>query len=132
MAVAGKYSFVYCGGVGLGSGWFIVEQDGTFKCGDIANSTCSGTAREEADGWIALELEMTIPAGTRLVQGTAAQDLPYSRNFRGRLPPLFGDGYPRQITFGPGEVTIMVKRVPDDSELQLISAHLWKAALKPE
>jgi hypothetical protein len=62
-----------------------------------------------------LNLELTIPAGAKLVQGTTVQEIPHNRFIRAYLPPGFGDGQPQQIQAAPGIVTIMVKRVSDDS-----------------
>jgi hypothetical protein len=64
-------------------------------------------------GWITLDIQLTIPAGTTLVQGTAVQDVPHTRSVHAFLPPGFGDGHPQQIQAAPGVVTIMVKRVPE-------------------
>ena len=51
------------------------------------------------------------------MQGTAAQELPYTRHVEKELPPEFGDGAPKQIEVSPGFVTIMFKRIPDDFAL---------------
>src|SRR6516164_7843226 len=126
--IVGKYAFVFCGANDVGTGWFAVGQDGSVIGADIGNVTYNGTAREGDDGWITLDLELTIPAGTTLVQGTAAQDVPHNRNLHAYLPPLFGDGHPQQIPAGPGVATIMVRRVSDDATLQPVSVRLWKAA----
>jgi len=126
--IVGKYAFVFCGANDVGTGWFAVGQDGSVIGADIGNVTYNGTAREGDDGWITLDLELTIPAGTTLVQGTAAQDVPHNRNLHAYLPPLFGDGHPQQIPAGPDVVTIMVRRVSDDATLQPVSVRLWKAA----
>jgi hypothetical protein len=113
--IAGKYRFVYCGANAVGYGGFVIGQDGSFFGEDIGGVKYNGTAREDADGWITLDLELTIPAGTKLVQGTAVQDVPHGRSVRAFLPPGFGDGHPQQIQAAPGMVTVMVKRVPDET-----------------
>ena len=62
--IVGKYAFVFCGANDVGTGWFAVGQDGSVIGADIGNVTYNGTAREGDDGWITLDLELTIPAGT--------------------------------------------------------------------
>jgi hypothetical protein len=113
--IAGKYKFVYCGANDVGMGLFTIGQDGSFWGQDIGGVQYKGTAREDANGWITLDLELTIPSGTQLVQGTAVQDVPHGRSVHAFLPPGFGDGHPQQIQAAPGIVTVMVKRVPDET-----------------
>jgi hypothetical protein len=112
--IAGRYLFVYCGTVDIGMGWFIVEIDGSVVGRDIGDVVYNGTARVDHDGWITLDLTLTIPAGTRLAQGTSEQDAPHVRPVHAYLPPGFGDGYPQQIQLAPGIVTVMIRRVSDD------------------
>ena len=55
------------------------------------------------------------PAGDRgLVQGTAPQDLPHTRQISTQLPPGFGDGAPQEIEVPPGVVTLMIKRIGEE------------------
>jgi hypothetical protein len=67
----------------------------------------------KADGNIVLDVQMQIPAGVVLVQGTAPQDLPHGRQISWTFPPAFGDGEPQMVEFA-GPVTVMLKRIPDE------------------
>jgi hypothetical protein len=111
--IAGTYSFVYCGAKDVGIGQFIIGQDGGFVGADLGGVIYTGIARENDVGWITLDIQLTIPAGTTLVQGTAVQDVPHTNSIHAFLPPDFGDGHPQQIQAALGVVTIMVKRVPE-------------------
>jgi hypothetical protein len=91
---------------------FIIGQDGGFAGADLDGVIYTGIARENDVGWITLDIQLTIPAGTTLVQGTAVQDVPHTNSIHAFLPPDFGDGHPQQIQAALGVVTIMVKRVP--------------------
>ena len=67
------------------------------------------------DGTIDLTLSLEVRAGIKtLVQGTAAQDVPHTRQINAHLPPLFGDGKPQEINSPPGTVTVMFRRVRDE------------------
>ena len=76
--IAGTYSFVYCGANDVGMGQFIIGQDGGFAGADLGGVIYTGIARENDVGWITLDIQLTIPAGTTLVQGTAVQDVPHT------------------------------------------------------
>jgi hypothetical protein len=113
MAIGGTYGFVYCGAMGLGIGVFTVADD-RFEGSDFAGGRYSGTAKDNPDGTIALDIEFEVPAGRVLVQGTYAQDLPHRRRINTVFPSAFGDGKPVEVPSPPGTVTVMVKRIPDD------------------
>ena len=99
----------------MGIGWFRVTADGKFLGGDSGGAIYRGTATEDKDGRITLDLTMELPAGSTLVEGSSPQDLPHQRGLHARLPPLFGDGSPQEMQGGAGgTVTIMVKRMRDD------------------
>jgi hypothetical protein len=113
MALDGTYGFVYCGDIGLGLGVFTVTG-GEVKGRDYAGGKYSGTAKEGPDGTITLALAFEVQPGIRLVQGTAPQDLPHTRQISTRLPPGFGDGEPKEIEVPPGVVTLMIKRIGEE------------------
>jgi hypothetical protein len=114
MGIDGTYGFVYCGNSGLGIGVLSISGD-QIKGRDFAGSSYMGTAVQDGDGNIVLDLQMQIPAGVILVQGTAPQDVPHTRQISWTFPPAFGDGEPQMVAFGPGPVTVMVKRIPDEN-----------------
>src|SRR2546429_8039693 len=93
-------------------GQFIIGQDGGFAGADLGGVIYTGIARENDVGWITLDIQLTIPAGTTLVQRTAVQEVPETKSIHAFLPPDFRDGYPPQIQNALGVVTILVKRVP--------------------
>jgi hypothetical protein len=113
MALDGTYGFVYCGVIGLGVGVFTVTA-GQVTGRDCFGGEYSGTAEERPDGTITLALTFEVQPGIGLVQGTSAQELPYTRQIKVELPPGFGDGAPQVIDVRPGSVTLMFKRIPDD------------------
>jgi hypothetical protein len=113
--IDGIYGFVYSGANGLGIGVFRLK-DGQIVGHDYARGSYNGAATANADGSIDLELTMQVPAGGELVQGTAAQDIPYQRQIKHRFPPGFGDGEPVRVQMPPGEIIVMVKRIPDGFE----------------
>jgi hypothetical protein len=47
------------------------------------------------------------------VQGTVAQELPYTREIEAELPSGFGDGAPQELDVPPGVVIVMFKSIPD-------------------
>lgn len=114
MTINGTYGFVYCGAEDIGIGVFTVK-DGSVVGRDYGGATYSGTASENHDGTIAMKLSFNVPAGVGLVQGTAPQELPYTKLIEGIYPPLFGDGTPVDASQPP--VKVMVKRLPETSAL---------------
>jgi hypothetical protein len=114
MGIDGTYGFVYCGAEDIGIGAFTVT--GSSVTGrDFAGGTYVGTATENTDGTIDLKLSFNVPAGVGLVQGTAPQELPYTKVVEGKYPALFGDGEPVEASMPP--VKIMVKKLPATSAL---------------
>jgi len=113
MALDGTYGWVYCGEIGLGIGVFTVTG-GKVEGHDYSGGKYSGTANERPDGKITLTLSFEVQPGRGLVQGTAPQEVPYTRPINAELPPNFGDGAPQEIAVPPGVVTVMIKRLPND------------------
>jgi hypothetical protein len=111
MGIDGTYGFVYCGNRGLGIGVFLVEGQ-RVEGRDFAGGRYMGTAVQDGKGNIQLDVQMQVPAGVEMAQGTAAQDLPHTRHIHWMFPPAFGDGEPQMVEFA-GPVTVMVKRISD-------------------
>jgi|SRR3954470_21510895 hypothetical protein len=111
--IDGTYGFVYCGANGLGLGVFKIEA-GRFAGADTGGVLYGGKAQEGGDGSIYLDLNLAVPSGTPLPQGTAAQEVPHARHIQATLPPAFGDGVPQEIAAQPGSITVMIKRIRDD------------------
>ena len=114
MGINGTYGFVYCGAADIGIGVFTV-QDNVVIGRDYGGASYSGSAVENADGTINLKLSFNVPAGVGLVQGTAPQEIPYTKSFEGIYPALFGDGTP--VDASQPTVKVMVKRLPETSNL---------------
>ena len=115
----GTYGFVYCGFEGPGMGIFRLENSRLVGA-DFAGSRYRGqVAIDEATGEIDLSFDMTVPPGVSLVQGTSAQNIPYTKRGRVKVPPAFGDGEPFQIFVAPGPVTMMVKRIPEEYKVRV-------------
>lgn len=110
MSLDATYSFVYCGEIGLGIGIFDVVG-GNITGHDFAGGVYAGTVKEQPDGSIFVHMEMTLPAGGVLVQGTAPQEIDLTRVTEFSMPAQFGDGVPQTVPIGPGMVTVMVKQV---------------------
>jgi hypothetical protein len=113
MGIDGTYGFVYCGNRGLGIGVFSINGD-RIEGRDFAGSSYGGTAVQDGDGNIVLDVQMQVPAGVVLAQGTAPQDLPHTRQISWTFPPAFGDGEPQMVEFA-GPVTVMAQRIPDEN-----------------
>jgi hypothetical protein len=111
MGIDGTYGFVYCGNRGLGIGVFLVEGQ-RLEGRDFAGGIYKGTAVQDGKGNIELDVQMHVPAGVKMAQGTALQDLPDTRHIHWTFPPAFGDGEPQMVEFA-GPVTVIVKRIPD-------------------
>jgi hypothetical protein len=97
MGADGTYGFVYYGNRGLGMSVFSINGEQVVGR-DLAGSVYDGTAVQDADGNIVLDVQMQIPAGVTLVP----QDIPHARQICWTLLPAFGDGEPQMVEFaGP-------------------------------
>ncbi len=114
MSIDGTYGFVYSGTNGLGVGVFRIDLAGKFEGADFVGGRYDGTAHENEDKTIALDIEFDVKPGMMLVQGTSPPDVTYRRRIRQNVPAGFGDGKPFELDSPPGFVTVMAKRVPDD------------------
>jgi hypothetical protein len=98
--------------VGLG---ILKVTDGVVIGVDLAGSRYRGQMLPlEGSDEVEFRLEMAIPPGVSLVQGTSAQPIPYVKALPARLPVDFANGAPIAIRVSPGTVTIMIKRIPDE------------------
>jgi hypothetical protein len=111
--INGTFAFVYDGNVSIGIGIFRVT-DSELVGTDYGGVNYRGTASETEAGDIRVELTMSVPAGVPLVQGASPVDLTVTREGSFTAPPGFGDGQPFEVYVAPGNVRLMVKRVPDE------------------
>ena len=113
MSLDGTYGFVYSGVNGIGIGVFVIK-DGTVTGRDWANTSYSGSAMENADSTITMDLRLRFPPGTYLVQGSSPQDLAHEREFKVTVPARFGEGAPFKAHLPGGSMHMMVQRTTQD------------------
>jgi hypothetical protein len=111
----GTYGFAYSGDRGVGIGVFTI-QNNLLKGADIGGGRYSGTVGEHPHGQgYNFLFDMFVPAGTFLVQGTEPQEIPHTRgDIPVDLPLDFFNGEPITRVVGPGKVTFMIRRIPDE------------------
>lgn len=110
----GTYAFVYSGAAGVGIGVFTIK-DGIVSGADGGNVNYRGTVTvDKSSGGLTIAFDMFIPAGVFLVQGTSPLEWDSTRSRQITMPADFGDGQPVTVDLPPGQVTLMVRRVPDD------------------
>ena len=111
----GTYGFVYSGAIGIGMGIFTLRT-GDLEGVDSGGGTYKGTVIEHQEtGELEVSFSMFVPAGNFLVQGTSEQELDYTKTgLMVRTPPNFGDGEPIKVYVPPGNLTVMIKRIPDE------------------
>jgi hypothetical protein len=81
---------------------------------DTGGVNYDGTAKEQEDGSIVLDVRLNVPPELETAQSRASPDLPHTRHFVTTLPPAFGDGKPQEISSVAGNVTVMIRRLRDD------------------
>jgi hypothetical protein len=114
MAIDGAWGVVYWGeDMVLGIGAFIIDRDGELRGRDYGGVGYSGTAKEDKDGTITLDIKMSVPAGVSLVQGDMPMHLPIDRLFSQTFPPRFNNGEPYEIK--SVSVCVVIKPVPYNS-----------------
>jgi hypothetical protein len=130
MAIDGTYGFAYRAVNGMGIGVFTVTS-GKFTGCDYAGGRYTGTATENPDGTIEIDIDFDVMPGAMLVQGTAAQDVPHLRGIHHTMPPAFGDGRLEEVPSPPGTVTVMVKRIPNEWAPYTDGFHIELGPAKP-
>ena len=108
--IEGTYGFVYCSDNGFGMGVFTIKGE-QFVGVDSGGVNYDGTAKEQKDGLIALDVKLNVSPELETAQSRASQ---YTRHFLTTLPPAFGDGKPQEIASVPGNVTVMIRQMRDD------------------
>jgi hypothetical protein len=84
--IEGTYGFVYCSVNGLGMGVFTIKGE-QFVGVDSGGVNYDGTAKEQEDGSIVLDVKLNVPTELETAQSRAAQGLPHTRQFVTTLPP---------------------------------------------
>jgi hypothetical protein len=103
--IKGTYGFVYCSDNGFGMGVFTIKGE-QFIGVDSGGVNYDGTAKEQKDGSIALDVQLNVPSELETAQSMASQRPPHTRQFVTTLPPAFGNGKPQEVSSVPGNVTV--------------------------
>lgn len=114
MRLDGTYGFVYCGNTGVGIGVFSINAGGEVTGSDAGGGRYRGHAHEGANGEVLFDVVFVVTPGMETVQGTGPQDTHHTRIIKHTFPANFGDGAPQRLRMPPGEITVMIKRIPDD------------------
>jgi hypothetical protein len=111
----GTYGFVYSGARGVGLGIFTI-RDSVLVGSDTGGARYSGrVAVDASSGDVTVSFEMYVPAGVLLVQGASEQEMNYTKaNLSLTLPRDFDNGEPIGVYIPPGNVTLMLRQIPDD------------------
>ncbi len=87
----------------------LVLRRGTVTGADIGGCLYEGRYAEETDNLV-FELNMTVPAGATLVQGTQPRPEPYIVPFKFRAPKRsIENSTPILVQLPPGPVNVIVK-----------------------
>jgi hypothetical protein len=108
--IEGTYGFVYCSVNGFGMGVFTIKGE-QFIGVDSSGVNYDGTAKEQDDGSIVVDVKLNVSPELESAQSRASQ---HTRQFLTTLPPAFGDGKPQEISSVPGNITVMIRQVRDD------------------
>jgi hypothetical protein len=111
----GTYGFVYSGVRGVGLGVFTIRNS-VFVGADTGGAKYSGHAVQDmATGVVTILFEMFAPEGTAVIHGTSAQDINYTKTgLSVTLQSDFDNGEPVTVYIPPGNVTLMIRQIPDD------------------
>ena len=111
----GTYGFVYSGAVGVGMGVFNIK-DNVIIGADVAGGRYHGhLADNQETGGFDVLFDMFIPAGTFLVQNASPQEMDLTKTqISVQLKPDFDNGEPIKVFIPPGDVTLMIRKLPDE------------------
>jgi hypothetical protein len=131
MPLDGTYGFVYSSRNGIGIGIFVISGE-ELRGADSAGGRYVGTACQNTDGTIGLDINIDEKPGMHLVKDGAKRATPPRRSVRQTLPSNFADGRPIVLTspLPSGPLYVMATRVPDDWSRAVddgISVHIGPA-----
>jgi hypothetical protein len=111
----GTYSFVYCGAQGVGIGVITIKNN-VLMGADLGGGRYRGLISEQQNGdGYRLVFDMFVPANVLLVQGASPQEISYTKSdIAFDIRSDFGNGEPIKLFVPPGELTLMIQRIPDD------------------
>ncbi len=114
----GTYGVVYAGQVVVGIGVFVVK-DSVLTGADLAGGRYRGHVIDDPKTkWFQVVFDMFVPAGTLLVQNASPQEIDLTKKQLSiLLEPDSDNGEPIRIHFPPGDVTLMIRRIPDENSV---------------
>lgn len=115
MSADGTFGFAYCGQIGVGVGVMTIKNN-VLKGADLSGGRYSGVLKERPNGaGYTITYDMFVPPNVFLVQGGAPQEMAHTRSgVTLNLPPNFDNGEPIKLVIPPGDITLMIRRIPDD------------------
>jgi hypothetical protein len=115
MNADGTFGFVYCGQIGVGVGVMVIKNN-MLKGADLSGGRYTGAVKELLDGGgYTITYDMFVPPNVFLVQGAAPQEMAHTRSgVTLDLPLDFDNGEPIKLVIPPGDVTLMIRRIPDE------------------
>lgn len=100
-------------GPGPGFGVLTIEA-GQVHGTDIGGAKYKGTAKPAGNGGIQIDIQLTVPPGVSLVDGTNAEAMSYARHISQVFPDGFGNGEPQELLNENGTITyVMIQRIAD-------------------
>src|SRR5579871_5757699 len=106
----GIYLMTYRGAAGWGQG-LLVLRDGKVTGADAQGGLYDGTFAQQPEG-MTFDVQLTVPPGVVLVQGTQPQPTTYTVPFKAFLPyQSIEKELPVLVSLPPGPVNVIVKRL---------------------
>lgn len=113
MAIDGTYGFVYSGATGIGIGAFKIDGEALIGS-DSSGGRYSGRVVESPDTHqIEMQIRIEVPSDATLVNGGGPSSEPQVEELTHEFPPLFGNGDPQAIELSAGNITVMIKAIPE-------------------
>ena len=109
--IEGTYGFVDCSVNGFGMGVFTIKGEQFVV--SIPAASIIGTAQEQEDGSIVLDVKLNVPPELETAQSKASQGLPHTRHFVTTLPPALARKAARHF-IGARQAAVMIRQVRDD------------------
>ncbi len=108
--IDGIYSLSFRGAASFGVG-VIALRDGVAAGADVAGVIYDGTYNETAQD-ITLDMELTVPPGVSLVQGTAPRSTLYHVPFHATIPKsAIKTNETILVQLPPGPVNVIIRRI---------------------
>lgn len=107
----GFYVMYYTGVSGFGHAVFILKN-GVICGADAAGGILDGKYNRSESGKIAIEVVLTVPAGTTLVTGQSLSS-PFSQTISGAVEESFANGQTVPMSTPMGPVNIIFRKLRD-------------------